>query len=185
MLSLGQCHWILANEKQESIATIFMKKTNNHFICSSSFSFSFSQSVTLGLPSIHVNLMSRWIYILPTVVLPKSTHNHEVETMYLPWTTVLCWPIAPLRTKSWELCITWFTAKWHCVGNATERTNDMNDSSSRTEQRELNLDIEWWIHLCAPQEGDMLGSCESEESLNSTMNADATVEWMTWRLWLL
>ena len=38
--------------------------------------------------------MSRWIYTLSTVVLSKSTHNHEVAAMYLPWTTVLYWPLA-------------------------------------------------------------------------------------------
>ena len=57
-LSLEHCRWILANEKQESIATVSLKKKTFHFSRSSSFSF--SQSVTLGLPSsIHVNLMSR------------------------------------------------------------------------------------------------------------------------------
>ena len=79
MLSLGHSHRILASEKQESIATVSMKKKTFHFICSSSFSF--SQSVTLGLPSIRVNLMSRWIFTLSTVVLSKSTH--EVAAMYL------------------------------------------------------------------------------------------------------
>lgn len=31
-----------------------------------------------------------------------------------------------------------------------------------------------------PGEGDMLDSCESEESLNFTMNADATVQSLKW-----
>ena len=31
-----------------------------------------------------------------TVVFSKSTHNHEVAAMYLPWTTVLCWLLAQL-----------------------------------------------------------------------------------------
>ena len=28
-----------------------------------------------------------------------------------------------LRTRSWELCITWFTTKQRCTGNVTQRTN--------------------------------------------------------------
>ena len=38
--------------------------------------------------------MPRWTYTLSTVVLSKSTHDHEVAAMYLPWTTVLRWPLA-------------------------------------------------------------------------------------------
>ena len=65
--------------------------------------------------------------------------------MYLPWTTVLCWPLARyLRKRSWELCVTWFTTEQRCTGRATEQTNCMNESSCRTEWQELNRDIEWW-----------------------------------------
>ena len=46
--------------------------------------------------------------------------------------------------RSWELYITWFIAEQHCTGSATKRTNDMNDSSCRTDRRELNLNIELW-----------------------------------------
>ena len=74
---------ILANEKQESIATVSMKI--KRFISFVAPSLSFSQSVTLGLP---------WIYTLSTVVLFKSAHNHEVAAVCLPWTTVLRWPLA-------------------------------------------------------------------------------------------
>ena len=87
MLSLGHCHQILANNKQESIATVSMKKKRKktfHFVRSSSFSF--SQSVTLGLPIIYVNLMSRSIYTLSTVVFSKCTHNYEVAAMHEHWT---------------------------------------------------------------------------------------------------
>ena len=101
MLSLGHCRWILANEKQESTGN----KTF-HFVCSSLFSFSQS---SLALPSVHVNLMSRWINTLSTVVMSKSTHNHEVAAMYLPWTTVLCWPIAR-SFENEELRTAWFNA---------------------------------------------------------------------------
>ena len=91
MLSLRHCLRILASLKQESIATISMKKNKTfHFVRSSSF----SHSVLIGLSSIHVHLMSRWIHTLSTVVLSKKTHNHEVAGLYLPWTTVLCWLLA-------------------------------------------------------------------------------------------
>ena len=88
------------------------KKTPFHFVRSSSFLFLFSQSVTLGLPSIHVNLMSRWIYTLSTVVLSKCTHNHEVEAMYLPWTTVISWPLAR-SFENEELRIVHFMIHWY------------------------------------------------------------------------
>ena len=97
-----------------------------------------SQSVILGLPSIHVNLMSRWIYTLST----------DVAAMYLPWTRVLCWPLAwlfedkELRTVNYmiqrQTTLYWkrdSTDKW---------TNNTNDSSYGTDRRELNLDIEQW-----------------------------------------
>ena len=38
--------------------------------------------------------MSRWIYTLCNAVWSKSTHDHDDAAMCLPWTTVLCWPLA-------------------------------------------------------------------------------------------
>ena len=58
MLSLGHCRRILANEKQDSIATISMKKNQKHlisFVAHRSHSFTdsspgiFVQSVTCSL----------------------------------------------------------------------------------------------------------------------------------------
>ena len=65
MLSLGHCCQILANEKQESIATISMKKKKKKKICSELIvpvrsliplqSFSFSQSLVLGWSALAVS----------------------------------------------------------------------------------------------------------------------------------
>ena len=101
--------------------------------------FSFSQSVTLGLPSIHVNLMPRWIYTLSTLVLSKSTHNHEVTAMYLPQTTTT-------TTVSLIVCViaTWLLNDVVPEARLNKWMNYMNDSSCRTDRQELNLDIKQW-----------------------------------------
>ena len=56
MLSLGHCRQILASEKQESIATVSMKKKPPfHFILIPLVVFLFSQSLILGLQALAVN----------------------------------------------------------------------------------------------------------------------------------
>ena len=89
MLSRGHCRRILAKEKQEIIATVSMK-TNNISFCSQLIVL--VQSVSQS-PLAYLQYMSRWIYTLSTVVLSKSTHNHEVAAMYLP---LSCWLLARL-----------------------------------------------------------------------------------------
>ena len=79
-------------------------------------------------------------YYLLTLVLSNSTHNHEVAAMYLPWTTVLSWPLVQsfqnesLRTVCHviQLC-------------TTEQTNEQtNERMNELHEWELNLDIEKW-----------------------------------------
>ena len=93
--------------------------------------------------------MSRWIYTLCNAVWSKSTHDHDDAAMCLPWTTVLCWPLArsfvnkELKTVHYMIhgeTTLFLKREW-----ASKRTNErMNEQ----DWWELNLVIDHEIHLC-------------------------------------